>query len=64
MAFRRATSQPARLSDASYCQSQVAQCEKLAEHVRSPDVKALYKDLARYWLELARKVEARNQLHR
>ncbi|MDQ1387887.1 MAG: hypothetical protein QOF56_1341 [Acidobacteriaceae bacterium] len=64
MTIGHVTLQPGHLSGASYCHDQAAECEGYAEQARLPDVKALYKNLARHWLELARKAEARSRLHR
>jgi hypothetical protein len=61
---RHGTLQPAPLSDASYCQDKAAECEKCAEQTRLADVEALYRNLARHWVELARKAEASRHLHR
>jgi hypothetical protein len=56
MEARRLCGAPA-MTRAEQCRSKAEECERGAQQVCREEIKQLYRDLARHWLELAERAE-------
>jgi hypothetical protein len=58
MLFGDARLHSLHLSNAKHCRDKAAECTECAKRTGLPDLEGVYKNLARQWLELAKKAEA------